>query len=74
MSKCDNCFLRVVCESAKSDCIECFKERRDADVKDMLMNYCPVEDLVHEKVQERAEFIEETLGRMAWLKEGVDEK
>lgn len=65
--------MRVECESTKSGCVECFKERRDADVKEMMSNYCPLEDLVHEKVQRRAEFIEGTLARMEWLKEEVEE-
>lgn len=39
MDKCKNCFLRIICESAKRDCVECFKERRGADVKDMMSNY-----------------------------------
>lgn len=73
MDKCKDCFLRIVCESAKNDCIACFTKRRGADVKDMLMNYCPLEDLVREKVRERSAFIEETLGRMAFLKDEVGE-
>jgi len=73
MDKCKECFLRIVCESAKSDCSDCFKKRRGADVKDMLANYCPLGDLVHEKVQERSEFIGDTLDRIAWLKAGVEE-
>lgn len=73
MSKCKECFLRIVCESAKSDCIECFKQHRETDVKDMMSNYCPLEEFVHEKVKEHAEFIGDTLDRMAWLKAWVEE-
>lgn len=73
MDKCETCFLRVECQSTKSKCGECFKERRGADVKDMLMNYCPLEEFVREKVQEHAHFIEDIFARMEWLKEGVKE-